>query len=551
MDRDPWEWFTRPEDDSLEFRTFSVDSSPLRGKDFLWLVSWSAKAVDAFLIHDAVCFMERRGTAMPENAEDAAAVKQAHRSLRLVQEHTHPPVFLGARAAGLLPKSSALMHSVMLECGSLRECKGWVAGVISATTDQGTEVNISLLPSDIDVRELLPPWRLHLRDAVFDDVGGGGGSGVGGDAWRNEDVDGRMFSLSVPIAGLLHLLNNLGAEFMTQLELWPSVHQPLSAVARVLGNKDNVTRIVLTCCQGPNAAFAADFEGHRVQSWIRWRWGSVVKVLRPLIALETALRSCFDQGSFLGGGGGGGGNLDDPGVPADFHDPGGDRRAENLKDIAMMDSAVKDPVFWAQVKLLFSLQSCLDEAEGYVSGCPCHGDEFWMQGRNRWSRRSAFSALCGDPDAMTCPMTGCRAPEMATGVFSEVLESRLRRSTSQLVWSILLTWQTPDIRQRLMDDWNVGVGIIRGSIMSKIAYWQELPHILAGLAASRPEDASRCAERALQLYGQLPEALHHFISKLFLSAEEVRSLRVHVQAMAQGTLLRDTPRRFQLWVLRA
>ena len=81
----------------------------------------------------------------------------------------------------------------------------------------------------------------------------------------------------------------------------------------------------------------------------------------------------------------------------------------------------------------------------------------------------------------------------------------------------------------------------------KGAFWDELPHHLAGLASWSDVQVARCAARCLQQFEKLQEDLHHPLARLFLGRHS-GSMREHVVAMADGAPRSSRPRFVQIWI---
>ena len=59
-----------------------------------------------------------------------------------------------------------------------------------------------------------------------------------------------------------------------------------------------------------------------------------------------------------------------------------------------------------------------------------------------------------------------------------------------------------------------------------------------------------CAQLSLQKYGELPEALHHPLSRLFLSPTDPCSFRPSIERLAAGTTVKDLPDVVRIFIAR-
>ena len=79
-------------------------------------------------------------------------------------------------------------------------------------------------------------------------------------------------------------------------------------------------------------------------------------------------------------------------------------------DIAVVDEAIKSQLFWARLKMLESLAIVLRKCLAWAESCPCHSNG------NAVLQREDIPKLWA-----SCPVRGCRAPELAAGDFFQCL----------------------------------------------------------------------------------------------------------------------------------
>ena len=274
---------------------------------------------------------------------------------------------------------------------------------------------------------------------------------------------------------------------------------------------------------------------------MQWRWASVVETLRAILDLEPVLKLGLSKENFLRG-------SSDAGLQ-DLEEAGDDPEQTAIKEqiVSLNKSAVliKDEGVWACWKVMLALQECLAGIESIVNSCPCHFETELLHPGTLQHRQLAGSATG------TCPMSGCWAPEIATGLLDEYIKQFLK---GQHISALLVaSAQVVSQREGLLQAWSQAQQIILAHITQKTEYFHNLPHVLAGLAAHIPARATACAKECLRLF-DLAERVgggdhcHHRLTRVFLESPQFRP---HVEAMAQGELLRDCPEHFRVWAARA
>lgn len=109
------------------WRTASADASPIRRRE-VFLVESRVHSLSEML----ECCQRMKSTAAVlasgTTAERRDDLWEWHRQMsRCSTKHVHPPVFLGARSAGLTQKLRATLHSLSLEVDGLQGLLGWTA----------------------------------------------------------------------------------------------------------------------------------------------------------------------------------------------------------------------------------------------------------------------------------------------------------------------------------------------------------------------------------------------------------------------------------------
>ena len=129
---------------------------------------------------------------------------------------------------------------------------------------------------------------------------------------------------------------------------------------------------------------------------------------------------------------------------------------------------------------------------GWSEGCLCHSEVPALQGPDRHS----FGGLAARTGTSLCPLATRRAPECAAGGLSILLQ----RDCDVVDVSVILDPTTlqcsqPE-RDLLLLDWSRARRHMRFVFSIKLAHWEQLPHVLFGVAHHCQATARRCARRA-------------------------------------------------------
>ena len=242
------------------------------------------------------------------------------------------------------------------------------------------------------------------------------------------------------------------------------------------------------------------------------RWGVVVDVLKKLLPLEKPLRAGWDLRRFNSG--------DDTEVGPES---GGNGLGEQ-EDMSALNTVIKSAFFWVYGNMCAALGSCIDEAQGWLAGCPCHERILQHAGSLHEGMRLIRKEFAAVPErfdgaAPWCPMSGRRAPEMAAGAFRKfVMDAIDLRSADVLA----------DARVHLnenqsavvVQDMELGTAHLAATMQLKLAHWEKPPWKLCGLAHHDPITASRVARELIDMnVGSLPRVGQHALTLDFLFAD--------------------------------
>ena len=437
-----------------------ADSSPQVGRD--WLIIKERIPLDA-LIHTTCACNElvRAGAALTRDERSGFNMVLAQN----VRERVLPPVAMGSGKTGIEHKVAAMLHALALESADSRTLDGALNSIVSFTTDLGTEAKIS----DFTVlakEELMPPWMasgMLQPDGLDAEV---------------EPVEGPTFLMpnAVVVPGSLHLLHSVARGMAASLQGWEAFFNELKVLEALLVSRHRRERFLATCVQGTrHEARLGDFHSFSATLY-ESRWNDVINFIRAVHDLVPMVKAAWSQRAYESageraarapaagddGGGEGGGAADDP------------RRGF---DAAQLTQVLQGPLFFANMKMVLCLQSVTKDLAAWMEGCPCH--EHLLVGTTAHFQRKALSAEFRAVRD-TCPLAGCRAPELAAG--------RLEQQFARINALALAELMAAVAHDLTAEQWgHVSANFERGrahlqlGLEVKFAFWKEFPWRLAGI----------------------------------------------------------------------
>ena len=475
-------------------------------------------------------------------------LRRLHVIMRSVfRRHVHPPSFLAARELSLLMKTQAFLHSISLESVSVEALDGWTCTVGSFTVDMGTEVGMGLLPS-IPTEQVLQSWR-YTSPLVLEDVGGGVPIVADIPAPRVEACAANFFPYAVVIPGVMHLFHNLRGALLQSLTSWKEgVEKRLKSVARWLSSWNNLVRLKRTCFVGMEFMFDKQFKC--VPLFIEWKWGSICRTLSALLPLRAALQINWSYQKYIQGGAHQPA-MDAPADRGDDHGPdqAASKKDELLQDLQTADGAIADDSFWVAAHVVQRLNQVLAHMEGWCNGCPCHGPMFEMDSLGKYHRCVVYQKLVGSGNGDFCPFAGCRAPEIAKGKLTSYTQDIIHMATVEITVQVLRS--VPDVaRDDMLRQWHTGLGVILAGLAEKLAFWDQLPHSLVGLASFDDAVVKATASSCLQQFSRTAADLHHPLSSLFCDPAKRGGFYSAMVAIAAGEPLDSRSSLFRVWARR-
>ena len=379
--------------------------------------------------------------------------------------HLPPAVVLGSGHGKLYHKLHAAMRCFYLDTGTALALQKFCQSIFAFCTDQGTEAGLHQIPPVL-VRKVLP-WIAYQGVNAADEHDLAPPVELGED--RLASIDLRE---SVGIAGLLHIIHNSTEDLGRSMVTFDELMKQLSHVSKLLCRKDSRARLLQTCF--------ADRIGRHLQSDIKGfkaklntdRWGSIGHCVVELLKIERSLRFCWDVTKYGG-------------QPA--------ARDENNTygvDVTLIDSALTSPVFWARLHMLECLAKVINGCLTWVESCPCHGDlpenEFPHNVKKTWA---------------SCPLRGCRAPELACGEFETFLRNLSATSASELLACLPRDISRED-RAGILQEFERGRAHLVFVFNLRLGHWKQQPYCVFACAHLNKDVSKTALEQCLALPAQ-------------------------------------------------
>ncbi|CAE7524520.1 unnamed protein product [Symbiodinium sp. CCMP2456] len=501
-----------------------ADSSPDRYHNWLWTEQHHIADADSILacFDAAATIVQWLNTAgvQPLNVSEhnRSCLRQL---LNGVCHHIHTPSALGSGKGltDMAHKAAAMVHSLSLENPDWGQLLPYLSSFVSITTDMGVESTLANFR--VSLRHLFPAWRdLDPLEADADDER---------PAQLNVDISRFFLENALPVMGMQHCVYNLLKEIHTAIPFWDVFWRDLKNLEALLNWRFRRQRYISTCLRGtPLADLESQFESFS-QSLYESRWHEVASFTKKLEPLLAALRSTWNERRFQGSDG-----MDEDGGPQSA--PAGAAAFNPQALTRCLSSAL----FASRVRMVIKLEAFPEMLAGWAEDCPCHGgvtseSSQYQRSKLMQSHYEGFSV---------CPMSGKRAPELASGKISEVYDAVSRQAlVSVLMEAPLLL--SPEEQARVISDFGHARDHIKVLLMSKLDHWTRLPWSLCGLAAYDAETVRRNAQGIITAFEESPDVdLHHRLTCKFMSGQLLEDLR----RLAEGAGMQTLTREFRLAV---
>lgn len=410
---------------------------------------------------------------------------------RSITWHVCPVMMLGHSRTNLAAKFRVFLHTLGLLVGSRSELKELAESIVSIHTDYGTEVGISrVLPCSIS--DALPYMHVDtpcqpetpIRDQdnfFLDDM-----HVQDDDMFVTDLSEDLLVDLSSVLEGpdLMHIIHNVTNGLSSVCDFYDGFLTQLKAVSKLLSTRETKRQLLQTCFSWSDVGcgFQQDVKSFKV-SVHEERWNTIACAIENLHELEVALRSCWDLGKFLGQGKG--------------HESGGQYGQSEAHgvNLTLVDEAFTSDFFWGALKVMLQIAHVQREAVRYITSCPCHyglcRDGVDSHILSMWDR---------------CPLRGRRCPELAAGDFFGLLQQLFDSKASMLETLLPRSLAQEEILQ-LLKGFMVARQHLLATYVVKLSFWNQPPHLLAGLAHHNRFTRMQCLRDCLSSLSGHPAIL--------------------------------------------
>eukprot|EP00971_Amphidinium_carterae_P234317 4649633-Amphidinium_carterae.1 len=325
-------------------------------------------------------------------------------------------------------------------------------------------------------------------------------------------------------AGVLHILHNASWHMATALgDPYATAVRKLAKVCKLLRSKETQDKLLQRCFDDEVAQqFHVAIKGFHADVHEK-RWASVDFALPEVLALQAPLRRYWRKGKFLADDNAGGTveETEDPhGVvnmsDAAIHDEewysndfparkfNGNR---NPKFSFTLESQTHGKALYTGPLLSFTLESCIPNSLleslstaircgfTWAEQCPCH--------EHVWQYAPAISALDSrlgrqlKKSWQSCPLRGCRGPELASGELLQVMQQRLDQCLAEVSTKLSRSLSV-DQRQHCISTFISGRSHLLFYLAFKLSHYTQPPWLLYKLASFDEQLGRRACDELLQ-----------------------------------------------------
>ena len=530
---------------------------------------------------------------LAENPHRAQAADMTRFLIDHIVFHSQAPCVLGWGAMSLEQKLSGMIWPLFLETGSKDLLDSCARCTESFCTYMGTEFSFNgyhakspaiLLP------ELFGDVELHADadDCIENEHGGAEPPGLvdsesDGDAMQCDcDIPDRqndghpglvgsasvdetqmpdpfdnfqefLFPRSLRVPGLCHVCHNSLKDVCSVLTSWPLLQPVLGIASKIFGHIGRRERFIEKCIKNTPWRKSEFLFKKNMPSFLELRWGSINEVCRWLWARAKVIIGAWRTQSFLYG---------DNDLQSDK--AGDDADALSDGDVTKFGMSVNTCAFWARVLLVLQLGGISDALMRWAGTCPCHGRLF--EEADDRSRDSILRRLlgrerlhhdeCDCRQVITCPLTGCLAPELAMGEHLVIIERETRQLRGHLVDFVRdLAEFRLEVSQIVVDEvvenFDLGSEHAAAVLRMKTMFASTLPFVICAAAHPDEERAKAKMREVIERFDQCPDtALHDRHTLAWLGAGTRGSHRAELDAWCSGERPLREFRRLQLSVAR-
>jgi hypothetical protein len=266
----------------------------------------------------------------------------------------------------------------------------------------GTELGLADF-SHVNATSLLPPWVVAGFLLPDDD--------------SSPIVDAPfLFQHALPVAGLLHIFSNASAQIDHALGGWADFHAKCQVLEIVVCNPMRMQLFIAMCLNGGPFQAKANLFRQKVHGLYDKRWGEVHTFCVRLRGIIDIMSQCWRSEKMTTGRD----QLDDPHYKA--------------LDVGRV---LKDPFYRSYLEMIIVINEAMEEMSAWAERCQCH-EHLQKTDCRYWTRfpRQALRKEMGEhaesARILSCPLRGCRAPELAAGAVPALVESLFQDALATL-----------------------------------------------------------------------------------------------------------------------
>ena len=271
---------------------------------------------------------------------------------------------------------------------------------------------------------------------------------------------------------MLHILDNATYEMdTTHLDHFEGWYADLKNLGGFLCSGDYRNRFVVRCLRRSMVGGKHAEETFATSPPVLYekRWGHIVNFM--LAAREQLLlcRVAWDARAFAGNDG------------------------RVLKGVVMdqLSKTLQNPWFYAYFEMMLKVHSAIDSVRKFVERCPCHPG----------SREQSSARQLGSP----CPMNTLRAPELAAGALTDILEKLMTDGVSSLLKDTCVALPS-DQWASITLDFQKGMTAFTAIIQTKCSFWGQLPWRACGMMHWDESVAVKCASLCMDAWDNLEQS---------------------------------------------
>ena len=178
------------------------------------------------------------------------------------------------------------------------------------------------------------------------------------------------------------------------------------------------------------------------------------------------------------------------------------RNDDDSADPAIVDQAITSARFWGYLRMAGVIARMLDRFLHWVEACPCHKSNLngfpnpARDGYSKAARKRYFERRYG---VKRCPLSGCRAADMALGRWRDVVQRIFATAATDLDVAIPADVSSDD-RAAIIHDFVLSRSHLEFTFDLKFLAWDHLPMKICGISDVDQNLARRCGAQCIVLW---------------------------------------------------